>query len=405
MVNSVSSSDQPPSCLPSSGLAGRIGSSAIRDLLALTERPEILSLAGGMPSPAAFPVDAIAEATAATLADDGPAALQYATTEGYWPLRAWVAARHPVPAEPDQVVITHGSQQAIELLARTTVAAGDVVALADPGYVGAIQAFRSAGATLLGIPSDGGGLRVEVLADRLGEGLRPALVYVVANFDNPTGSTLTADRRLALVELADRYGFLIVDDDPYGELRWAGAAVEPLARMTDRIVTIGTASKVLCPGLRVGWAVAPTTVINEMVVLKQSADLHTSSLSQRVVHRVLGRPGFLAAHIAQLRDRYRHQADALTGALRHEAGDHLAFDDPEGGMFVWAHLTGGSDATTLLAAAIDCGVAFVPGAAFDVGSHSTTGAHRQSLRLSFATGEADDLAEAARRLAVAIDRS
>jgi 2-aminoadipate transaminase len=388
-----------PVALPSSGLAGRIGSSAIRDLLALTERPEILSLAGGMPSPAGFPVEAIADASAAALAEDGGAALQYATTEGHLPLREWIADRQPVPTSIDGVIVTSGSQQAIELLARAILGPGDTVVLGEPGYVGAIQAFRSAGARLVGLPVDGGGLRVDVLADRLDHGLRPRLVYVVANFDNPTGATLRPERRAALAGLADRHGFVVVDDDPYGELRWRDSAPRPLAELTDRVVTLGSTSKVLCPGLRVGWAVAAPELVGELVVIKQAADLHSSSLSQRIAHRVLSRPGFLGPHIEGLRVRYRRQADALAGALRREAGDHLTFDDPDGGMFLWARLTGDVDPTPLLAVALDHGVAFVPGSAFAVaGPHE----HRDRIRLSFATGEPDELAEAATRLAAAI---
>lgn len=373
--------------LPTSGLAGRVGSSAIRDLLALTERPDVISLAGGLPAPEGFPVSAIAEAAAAALADDGPAALQYGPTEGYAPLRAWVADRHPAGADIDQVLLTHGSQQAIELVARAVVGPGATIALADPAYVGALQAFRAADAHLVGIPSDGDGMRVDVLADRLAAGLRPALVYVVPDFDNPTGATLSDERRVALAELADRYGFLVLDDGPYTELRWSGRPGVPLARLTDRVVSLGTASKVLAPGLRVGWAVGPAPLLRELTVLKQSADLHTSSLGQRIVHRVLSAPGFLDHHLAGLRVRYQRQADALLTALH-----GLDVVPPAGGMFLWARLPG-VDTTALLAEAVDRGVAFVPGAAFSVDEP-----HVDAMRLSFATAEPDELVEAARRL-------
>ena len=216
--------------LPSSGAAERVGSSAIRDLLALTQRPEVISLAGGLPSPATFPVGAVAEAAAEVLADGAESALQYSTTEGHPRLRTWVAERHPAATDPDQVLVTHGSQQALDLLVRATVAPGDTIALADPGYVGALQVFGLAGADLAGIPADGAGLCVDVLADRLAGGLRPTLVYVVAEFDNPSGVTLVTDRRHALAQLADHYGFLIVEDDPYGALRWAGDRPRPWAR-------------------------------------------------------------------------------------------------------------------------------------------------------------------------------
>ncbi|MDP1820855.1 MAG: PLP-dependent aminotransferase family protein, partial [Acidimicrobiales bacterium] len=286
----------------------RVTSSVIRDLLAVTERPDVISLAGGLPAPATFPVGAIAAATAELLADDPSSALQYAATAGFAPLRSWVAEREG--ADVDEVVITHGSQQAIELVARALLDPGAVVALADPGYVGAIQAFRLAGAALLGVPGDADGLCVDVLADRLAAGARPALVYVVADLDNPTSATLSMERRLALVALADRYGFLIVDDEPYGALRWGGEPPAPLRSLSDRVVTLGTTSKVLCPGLRVGWAVAPAGLAAALVLLKQAVDLQTATFTQRIAHRVLTAPGFLAPHLIFLRTTYREQCSA-----------------------------------------------------------------------------------------------
>jgi 2-aminoadipate transaminase len=379
------------------GVAGRVGSSAIRDLLAITERPGMISLAGGKPAPDAFPVAEVRRAADAVLARDGAAALQYAATEGYGPLREWVAGRHGTAA--GRVTITSGSQQGLDLVARALAGPGDVVVSADPGYVGALQAFRLAGATLAGIPSDAGGLLVDDLAARLRAGLRPRAVYVVANLSNPTGATLTGERRDALAALADRYGFWVVEDDPYGALRWAGEAPAPMAARSDRVVTLGTVSKVLCPGLRVGHVVAPPPVTAALVLIKQAVDLHTSTVTQRVVHEVVTRPGFLDAHLAGLPARYRRRADALTTALRAEFGDRIAFAEPEGGMFVWARLTTPGarrhvDTAALLAPALDAGVAFVPGDAFAV-----TSPQPGRLRLSFATPTPAELVEGARRLA------
>ncbi len=381
---------------PKGEAVARTASSAIRDLLEITERPEVISLAGGLPAPDAFPVAAVERAASAVLAGQAPAALQYGATEGYRPLRAWVAGCHG--AEIDQVLVTHGSQQALDLLARATCSTGDTIALADPGYVGAIQAFRAAGAHLHGVPGDADGLRTDLLAQRLAAGLRPTLVYVVANFDNPTGSTVAEGRRVELAALADRYGFVVVEDDPYGELRWRGPTFTPLRDLTERCVSLGTASKILSPGLRVGWAVAPVEIARNMVVLKQSSDLHTSTFAQHLVHHVLTEPGFLPAHLAGLRVRYRAQADALVGALRAELPDRFTFAEPDGGMFVWGRLTSGGDAAALLARAIDHGVAFVPGAEFAVDA-----AHRDELRLSFANGSAPELREGVRRLREAMD--
>ena len=376
----------------------RAGSSAIRDLLEITERPGIVSLAGGLPNPATFPVDALARASAAALADDPLVALQYGPTEGYRPLRRWVAERAGIGSSDEggeQVLVTSGSQQALELLTRSVVDPGGLVALADPAYVGALQAFRAAGVELAAIPADADGMRVDVLADRLAAGARPALVYVVANFDNPSGSTLSPDRRRALAELADRYGFWIVDDDPYGELRWRGATPTPLRSLTDRTITLGSTSKVLAPGLRVGWAVAPLEVRRAMTILKQSADLHTSALTQQIVYRTLAEPGFLDQHLATLRTTYEGQARHLVSALRDGLGDRLHVEEPDGGMFLWATLLDpDADTAALLAPAVAHGVAFVPGAAFGVGQ-----LHPTRLRLSFATAEPAGLDLAVARLA------
>jgi 2-aminoadipate transaminase len=385
----------------------RAGSSAIRDLLEITERPGIVSLAGGLPNPATFPTAAIERATAAALADDPVGALQYGPTEGLRPLRQWIAERSGLAADAiaddadadadvvDQVLVTSGSQQALELATRALVDPGGLVALADPAYVGALQSFRAADVALLAVPSDADGLRTDVLAERLAAGEHVALVYVVANFDNPTGSTLSPQRRIELASLADRYGFWIVDDDPYGDLRWRGTAPVALRHLTDRTITLGSTSKVLAPGLRVGWAVAPPDVIRAMAILKQSADLHTSALTQQIVHRTLAEPGFLDVHLTTLRTTYQAQADHLVAALGSELGDRLDVAEPDGGMFLWAELRDPTaDAAALLPAALDEGVAFVPGAAFGVER-----LHPTRLRLSYATADPADLDRAVARLA------
>ena len=375
----------------------RVRSSAIRDLLAVAEQPGVLSLAGGLPSPECFPVDAIARATARVLADEPNAALQYAATAGFAPLRAWVAEQHD--AHADDVVITHGAQQALELVVRALVDPGDTVALADPGYVGAVQALRLAGADLMGIPSDADGLRVDVLAERLAGGARPVLVYVVSQLDNPTGATLSAPRRVELARLADRYGFVIVDDDPYGALRWQGDDPAPLRSRSDRVVTLGTTSKVLCPGLRVGWAVCPPDLARPLEIMKQAVDLQTTTLTQRIAHRVLTGAGFLEPHLAALRTSYAARCAALADALDEQLGERLAFRRPPGGMFLWARLPG-VDTEPLLARAVAEGMAFVPGTAFAV-----DGGPSDEMRLSFATQSPDDLVEAVTRLRSALDRS
>jgi 2-aminoadipate transaminase len=375
----------------------RVRSSAIREILAITERPDVLSLAGGLPAPDAFPVDALAAATQAVLADEPDTALQYAATPGYAPLRAWVSDQLTgSEADAGRVVVTHGAQQAIELVIRALVDPGEVVALADPGYVGAIQALRLSGAEPLGIPSDADGLRVDVLADHLAAGVRPAVVYVVAQLDNPTGATLSLERRVELARLADRYGFAIVDDDPYGALRWAGEEPAALRTMTERVVTLGTTSKVLCPGLRVGWAHAPAELAATLVLLKQAVDLQTTTLTQRIAYRVLTAPGFLPPHLALLRATYQARCDALVGSIERRLGGRFEGNRPDGGMFLWGRIPG-VDTEALLHRAVDEGMAFVPGAAFAVDGRPT-----DALRLSFATQTPDGLDEAVSRLARAL---
>ena len=376
-------------------------SSAIRDLLALTERPDVTSLAGGLPHPAAVPAEAIAAASAAVLATDADAALQYGPTEGHGPLRAWIARR--TATAPDEVLVTAGSQQALDLVVRTLVPPGSTVALGDPAYVGALQVVAGASARPAPIPVDADGLRVDVLAERLAAGLRPALVYVVAATDNPTGTSLSAERRRQLVALADRHGFWIVDDDAYGELRWDGAAPAPLRHGSDRVLTLGSTSKVLSPGLRVGWVTGPAEVIRDLAIAKQAADLQTGSLTQRIVARVVADEPAFAAHLDELRARYRAHATALAGALADRFGDRLAFTIPGGGMFVWATLADdvapGRTTAALLDDAVAAGVAYVPGRAFAAGDPT---AHDRSLRLGFATAGPRQLVDAVDRLGDAL---
>jgi 2-aminoadipate transaminase len=392
-----------PAAFAHSAARDRITSSAIRDLLVVAERPDVISLAGGLPAPASFPAARIAEASAAVLAAEATAAkaLQYSTSAGLEALRAWIADdRGGAPAfRADDVVVTAGSQQALDLVARALLDPGDAVVLADPGYVGAIQAFRLAGAELVPVPADGDGLRVDLLAEGLARGeLRvPTLVYVVANFSNPGGATLSAERRRRLAALADRYGFVVVDDDPYGELRWGGERLEQLAALSDRVITLGSFSKVLAPGLRVGYAAGPPSLIEGLVLLKQAADLHTSTFGQHLALAVAADHAFWEGHLAALRRLYRERATALLDSLRARLGDRIEVDDVDGGLFVWARLPG-VDTSALLPRAIDAGVAFVPGAAFAV----REGAHHDAVRLSFATAEPAVLDEGVRRLAGAL---
>lgn len=389
---------EPPVPLARRTLALR--SSAIRDLLAITQRPEVISLAGGLPAPVSFPVDELRAVTDEVFATAPGELLQYSTTEGLPALRAWVAARAAadrgtdVPA--DDVLITHGSQQGLDLVAKALVDPGSVVAIDEPGYVGAIQALSLFEPEFLPIPVDHHGLDVDALECRLAAGARPRLLYTVVNFQNPTGATLTVERRARLAALAERYGFVIVEDDPYSALRFAGEPLPSVARWSDRVVSLGTFSKLVVPGLRVGWIVAPPWLMPVLVRAKQGADLHTSSWGQVVLARLLERRGWLDDHIAALVRIYGVRAKALADGLAAELGERLAFHRPDGGMFLWARLTTGHSARELFHAALARDVAFVPGDAFFTGEPDHT-----SLRLSYSVGTPDELAEGARRLGLA----
>ncbi|MDZ7677503.1 MAG: PLP-dependent aminotransferase family protein [Acidimicrobiales bacterium] len=375
-----------------------IASSEIRELLRLTQGSEIISLAGGLPDPDLFPTEAIARASATVALD--PGRFQYGPTEGDDRLREWIAERHTrrtgYPTDANQVIVTAGSQQALDLVARVLADAGDLVAVDDPGYIGALQAFCGAELELAGIPVDAGGLDVDHLAYRLANGMAPQFVYTVPTFQNPTGTTLSAERRRALGELAEHHGFVLVEDDPYDELSFAGSAPPPLGAFTDRVVSIGSFSKTIAPGLRVGWLIAPPTLAPVLSKAKQALDLHTSSVGQAIVAELVTTPGWFVAHIDHVAAIYHQRAATLHGALVGRWGDTIDCAPAEGGMFLWATLPEGAgvDTRTLLAPALAENVAFVPGGAFAVERELGS-----SMRLSFATVSEADLVEGADRLA------
>ncbi len=368
-------------------------SSAIRDLLRHADRPGVLSLAGGLPSAAMFPVEAIRDAANSVLG--AGIGLQYGLSEGDTRLRNWIVEQRST-IDPDldisRVVVTTGSQQALDLLARVLIDPGDVVVVGDPCYVGARQVLGAAQADLVGVAVDHDGLVVDDLADRLAAGLRPKLVYVVANFDNPSGAVLAAERRVELVELAVNYDFLIIEDDPYSALRYEGEALSEIGPASQRVVRLRTVSKTLAPGLRVGWLIAPSWVSDAVVIAKQAVDLHTSTVSQAIAAELVTQPEFLDRHIGQLRPFYRRQRDALADALDEQL-PQAQFRRPDGGMFVWLRLEG-IDSAALLTKALEVDVAFVPGSAFAVQRDLS-----DYLRLSFATVEASKMTVAVARLA------
>jgi 2-aminoadipate transaminase len=369
--------------------------SAIRDLLTLTARPEVISLAGGLPAADLLPRERIAVAAGRALAD--PAAVQYAETAGIAPLRETLAAHETArcgrTVGPADVVVTSGSQQALDLLARALLDPGDPVVVEDPAYVGALQVFQAAGADLVGVPLDADGMRVDVLADRLAAGLRPRLVHTVSSFHNPRGVTLAPDRRRALAALADRYGFLVVEDDPYGLLAFDGAPAQPVAAHGDRVLRLGSASKIVAPALRVGWLTGPPVVTAAVERLKQGTDLCGSSLTQAIAAELLADTAWLDAHLTTTRAVTAARARAFTAAAADRLPD-VTCTTPTGGMFCWLQFPPGVDTSELLSRALTAGVGFVPGAAFAVHADQT-----RAARCCYASVDEATLVEAVARLA------
>lgn len=367
--------------------------SAIRDLLEHAQRPGMISLAGGLPDPSLFPTEALADIAASVLRDDGQRTLQYGLTAGAQNLRDLLLGEAGIDTHDGAtaVVVTTGSQQALHLLAQVLLDPGDTVVVGDPDYLGALQAFRGRTAELTAIPIDQNGLCVDVLADRLRDGLRPKFVYTVPHFHNPTGSTLSVERRAALLALADTYGFLVVFDDPYRDL----AVTAPPRDAPDtgpHVVELRSVSKVLAPGLRVGWMFGPPWLTDAIERAKQAADLHTSTLTQAIVFEALRAPWF-PDHLTTLRGSTATKRQALCAALVDTFGTELEFHQPGGGMFVWGRFVDGRDTSELLVAALDRGVAFVPGDAFAVARPL-----HDHLRLSWATATTEDLRAGVERL-------
>jgi 2-aminoadipate transaminase len=359
--------------------------SMVRELLAVGERPGMRSLAGGLPDPCSFPADRLEAAARSLFQSPSRAerALQYGPTDGMPELRELLtttpAVQRVTGATPDELVVTTGSQQAVHLLATVLTDPGDAVVVDDPCYLGARQVFGAVGARLVGVPLDEHGLRTDVLAGHLRAGLRPRLVYTVPAYQNPSGAVLSTDRGAALVALARRYGFVVIEDDAYGALGFdAGSPPsEPLGTdAPDVVVTLGTVSKVLAPGLRVGWLRAPAELRAAIVRTKQAVDLHTSTLTQSLVADLLADRAFLHAHLARIRGHYASRGAALAGALA-ESG--ALFARPRGGLFMWVRMPG-VDTSALFEAALDHDVMFVPGRAFAVDE-----SWREHMRLSFAT--------------------
>lgn len=375
--------------------AHKMNPSVIREILKVTEKPGIISFAGGLPSPKTFPVQAFAAACDAVLRTDGAAALQYAASEGLPALREWIAGQLPWDVSPDQVLITTGSQQGLDLVAKVLIDEGSTVLVETPTYLGALQAFTPMEPAIVSVDSDDEGIDVADLAKKA-PGAR--FLYVLPNFQNPTGRTMSEARRQALVDTAQAVGLPIVEDNPYGDLWFDQPPPQPLtARNPEGCIYLGSFSKVLAPGLRLGYVVAPKAIMPKLLQAKQAADLHSPSFNQRMVAEVL-KDGFIDRHVPTIRALYKHQCEVMLAALSQEMADlDVQWNSPVGGMFLWARLPEGVNAVDLLPKAVDKGVAFVPGAAF----YADRGDPR-TLRLSFVTASEEQIRIGIKALADAI---
>jgi 2-aminoadipate transaminase len=377
-----------------SARAQKITSSAIREILKVTERPEVISFAGGLPSPATFPVDRIQAACNAILTSDPKPALQYGPTEGYLPLREWIAtrcSRDGAKVSAANVLVTTGSQQALDLIAKVLVEKDRNLLVETPTYLGALQAFSLFEPRFVSVPCDDEGPIASELSSAAVE--RASGFYLLPNFQNPSGRRIGLERRRELVKVAMQRELLLIEDDPYGELSYAGDKLPSLFSMHQQgVLYTGSFSKLLAPGMRVGYVIAPDTIYRKLVQAKQAADLHTPSFTQRIVYEVI-KDGFLETHIPTIRDLYGKQCQAMLAALKQYFPTQARWNAPQGGMFIWVTLPKHIDCSKLLEKAIANNIAFVPGAPFFSGTpeHNT-------LRLSFVTVPEEKIQQGIKKL-------
>jgi len=373
--------------------------SFIREILKVTADPSVISFAGGLPNPASFPVPEIAAAAAMVLHESGPSALQYSTTEGYKPLREWIANRYQtrmdMDVNPEDILITTGSQQALDLVAKVVINAGDTVVMEKPGYLGAIQAFTIFRPNWRSVPLETDGPDLAAL-EKTVAGAK--LFYAVTSFQNPSGLSYSEEKRAKVAEILSRHKIFFLEDDPYGELRFRGKTLAPVYKQRPgNSMLLGTFSKVAAPGFRLGWIVAKGGIMERLVIAKQAADLHTGSLDQMIVHRFLADNDF-ESHVARIRELYGSQCQAMQAAIARHFPKNVQVTDPEGGMFLWVTLPENLSATELLKRAVECKVAFVPGAAFFV-----DGTGENTLRLNFSNADEPTINEGIKRLGACIE--
>jgi 2-aminoadipate transaminase len=382
--------------------------SAIRELLKFVEDPEVISFAGGMPAPDAFPIKEFTDACNRVLKTQSSQALQYGSTDGYLPLREMIAQqskRYGIEVTPENILITSGSQQALDLLGKIFINPGDHIVVENPTYVGALQALNAYGAEYIPVPTDEEGMVTSELEKSLRSS--PKFIYVLPNFQNPTGVTLSFERRLQLIELSEKYGVPIIEDDPYGQLRFEGDNLPPIEVLDSQtraqggcysgnVIYTSTFSKTLSPGIRLAWVIAPPEVIHKLVLAKQGTDLHTATFNQMIAYEV-GKNGFINEHVKYIRKIYKERRDVMLDTLEEHMPEGVKWTHPEGGLFLWMTLPECIDSRELLTEALKFKVAFVPGCSF-----FADGSHPNTMRLNFSYASPDLINEGIGRLAKAV---
>ncbi len=372
--------------------------SEIRELLKLADQPDIISFAGGMPAPELFPIEGLKKAAVKVLEEDGKAALQYGPTEGYIPLKDIIAKERMKPAgvntDASGLIITNGSQQGLDFTGRIFLNKDDVVICESPSYLGAINAFRAYMPKFVEISMDDNGMIMEELEAALKANPNAKFIYTIPDFQNPTGKTMSVDRRKKLVELAEKYNVPVVEDNPYGELRYEGERLPAVKSFDTKgiVIYLGTFSKTFCPGMRLGWICGDPEIISKYVIVKQGADLQPSSTSQREA-AVFMQTTNLDEHIKKIREVYKHRRDVMMDVMKKELPDFCKFTYPEGGLFTWVTLPEGYNAREILKKALDAKVAFVVG-----GSFFPNGGHENTMRLNYSFMSEDKIVEGIKRL-------
>ncbi len=375
--------------------ASEVKANIIREILKITRRPNIISFAGGLPAPELFPLEDIKEASSNAIDNFGPSALQYTLSFGIPELREWLSQwikKYGTDATAEEILITGGSQQGLDLVGKVFLEKGAVVITETPTYLGALQAFNLYQAKYVAVDMDSGGMVVEQVEDRIKE-YNPRLIYVVANFQNPSGITLSYERRKKLVAIAEKYNIPIVDDNPYGQLRFEGEDVPSLKSIGgDLVIELGTFSKIISPGLRIGWIAASKEVCNTFERMKQGSDLHTNTFAQYVIYEFV-KDGALDKHIEKIKESYRERREVMIQAMEESFPEGVKFTRPQGGLFLWITLPEKLSATDLLDEAVQNGVAYVPGYPFFAqgGGHNT-------MRLNFSNAKPDAIKSGIQRL-------